>query len=137
MALGFDEMNHCHVSLPWGGRSSRLTSFEPHSNKSRPQANLPIMVVGLPGEALPLVVDRQESIWLLCCPNASKASPAARDCRNASRICLLARAMNEIGDYWPRVFLTASRPKGIKVGYTCLLSGHLSNTAPSRGRSGS
>ena len=64
MAFGFDEMNHCHVSDPWGGRSSRETSPEPHSNKSKPQANLPIMVVGLPGEALPLV-DRQESILLL------------------------------------------------------------------------
>ena len=61
MAFGLDEMNHCQVSLPWGGRSSRETSPEPHSSKSRPQANLPIMVVGLPGEALPLV-DRQESI---------------------------------------------------------------------------
>ena len=64
MALGFDEMNHCQVSLPWGGRSSRETSPEPHSSRSKPQANLPIMVVGLPGEALPL--ERQESIWLLC-----------------------------------------------------------------------
>ena len=61
IAFGFDEMNHCQVSEPWGGRSSRLTSFEPHSSKSRPQANLPIMVVGLPGDALPLV-ERQESI---------------------------------------------------------------------------
>ena len=62
MALGFDEMNHCQVSLPWGGRSSRETSPEPHSSRSKPQANLPIMVVGLPGEALPLALDRQESI---------------------------------------------------------------------------
>ena len=64
MAFGFDEMNHCHVSLPWGGRSSRETSPEPHSRRSKPQANLPIMVVGLPGDARPLV-ERQESILLL------------------------------------------------------------------------
>ena len=73
MAFGFDEMNHCQVSLPWGGRSSRETSPEPHSNKSKPQAIRPNMVVGLPGEALPLALDRQESIWPLCCPDASKA----------------------------------------------------------------
>ena len=65
MALGFDEMNHCQVSLPWGGRSSRETSPEPHSRRSKPQANLPIMVVGELGDALPEAEDRQESIWLL------------------------------------------------------------------------
>ena len=59
-------MNHCQVSLPWGGRSSRLTSFEPHSKRSIPQAIRPNMVVGLPGEALPEAEDKQESIWLLC-----------------------------------------------------------------------
>ena len=94
IAFGFDEMNHCHVSLPCGGRSSKLTSFDPHSNKSRPQANLPIMVVGLPGEALPL--DRQESIWLLCCPDASRMVMPARLLPLASRICFAAREMNEI-----------------------------------------
>ena len=66
-------MNHCHVSLPWGGRSSKLTSPEPHNNRSKPQAMRPIMVVGEPGEALPEAEDKQESIWLLCCPNASRA----------------------------------------------------------------
>ena len=64
IALGLLEMNHCQVSDPWGGKSSKLTSPEPHNNKSRPQANRPIMVVGEPGEALPLV-ERQESICLL------------------------------------------------------------------------
>ena len=65
IALGFDEMNHCQVSLPWGGRSSRETSPEPHSRRSKPQANLPIMDVGELGDALPEAEDRQESIWLL------------------------------------------------------------------------
>ena len=83
-------MNHCQVSLPWGGRSSRETSPEPHSSRSKPQANLPIMVVGLPGEALPLV-ERQESIC--CCPWLSK------------RVDCFARAMiMKMRLDWVRVF---------------------------------
>ena len=83
MALGLLEMNHCHVSLPWGGRSSKLTSPEPHSKRSKPQANRPIMVVGLPGEVLPLV-ERQESILLL--PVVLKTRRFARDEIRDSRV---------------------------------------------------
>ena len=121
-------MNHYQVSLPWGGRSSRETSPEPHSKRSKPQARRPIMVVGELGEALPLV-DRQESIWLLCCcPNASSAgyccpwwlrrcpnaSKAARGAQNASRICARARFMQRLGlgtGFW----------RSQKMGYICSL----------------
>ena len=83
MAFGFDEMNHCQVSLPWGGRSSRETSPEPHSRRSKPQANLPIMVVGLPGEALPLALDRQESI---CAASFASRARLSFDLRLGARV---------------------------------------------------
>ena len=77
------------------------------------------MVVGLPGEALPLV-DRQESIRA-----AARGSKRVED--------LVARAHKNLHKkgFWARTQ---------KVGYICSLwlkESLLSNTAPSRGRRGS